>query len=188
MKYLQDKFSIDVGSESFREGWDRIFGKNKELEEKGMFSKYQNMSRTLNEWVAHVHETAVEKGWYEGISEGSTDHIKEKLLLIHSEVSEATEDFRVAKSLEDLQTLTYKGSACDKELTESATVADRRNAPPVNSMLELRKPEGFPSEMADIVIRVMDLCASLGIDLEFAIKRKAAYNATRPHRHGGKNC
>jgi NTP pyrophosphatase (non-canonical NTP hydrolase) len=50
------------------------------------------------------------------------------------------------------------------------------------------KPCGFPSEMADIVIRVMDLCEAIGIDLEHEIEVKHAYNKTRAYRHGGKRC
>ena len=46
------------------------------------------------------------------------------------------------------------------------------------------KPEGLPSELADIVIRVGDLAGILGIDLEAAIVRKMNYNETRPHKHG----
>lgn len=46
--------------------------------------------------------------------------------------------------------------------------------------------EGLPTELADVVIRVLDLAAALGFDLEREIKAKHAYNATRPHRHGGK--
>lgn len=48
------------------------------------------------------------------------------------------------------------------------------------------KPEGLPSELADIVIRVMDLAGSISIDLAHEIHRKMEYNATRSHRHGGK--
>ena len=48
------------------------------------------------------------------------------------------------------------------------------------------KPEGFASELADVVIRVADVCGRLGLDLEAAVVEKMTYNATRPRRHGGK--
>lgn len=48
------------------------------------------------------------------------------------------------------------------------------------------KPEGVASELADVVIRIGDFCGKYGLDLEAAIASKMAYNATRPHRHGGK--
>lgn len=48
------------------------------------------------------------------------------------------------------------------------------------------KPIGFPSELADIVIRVYDLAGALGINLDACIERKHAYNLTRPHKHGGR--
>lgn len=48
------------------------------------------------------------------------------------------------------------------------------------------KPEGLPSELADIIIRTLDLAGSLGIDIEEAVELKHAFNATRPRRHGGK--
>lgn len=48
------------------------------------------------------------------------------------------------------------------------------------------KPEGFGVELADIIIRVCDLAGALGISLTPLIAKKHAFNATRPHRHGGK--
>jgi NTP pyrophosphatase (non-canonical NTP hydrolase) len=48
------------------------------------------------------------------------------------------------------------------------------------------KPEGLPTELADVVIRAMDTAESFGIDLEAAIAEKSAFNETRPMRHGGK--
>ena len=46
------------------------------------------------------------------------------------------------------------------------------------------KPEGIPSELADVIIRVGDLAGIYGIDLETAVVRKMNYNRTRPHKHG----
>ena len=46
------------------------------------------------------------------------------------------------------------------------------------------KPEGLPSEMADVVIRLADLAFSLGIDLDQAVAEKMAHNSTRVHLHG----
>lgn len=48
------------------------------------------------------------------------------------------------------------------------------------------KPEGVPSEIADIVIRCADVAERCGFDLEAAIIEKMAYNKTRSYRHGGK--
>ena len=48
------------------------------------------------------------------------------------------------------------------------------------------KSEELGHEFADIVIRTMDLAESLGIDLAKAIVDKAAFNASRPYKHGGK--
>lgn len=46
------------------------------------------------------------------------------------------------------------------------------------------KPEGFPSELADVVIRALDLAYTEGIDLEQVIKEKLVYNRSRKRLHG----
>lgn len=50
------------------------------------------------------------------------------------------------------------------------------------------KPMGFPTEIADVFIRLGDLCERYGIDITEVIQQKMAYNVTRPRRHGGKKC
>lgn len=70
----------------------------------------------------------------------------------------------VSEALEELRV----GSPKDKRLTQSG------------------KPEGFGTELADVVIRCLDLAAGLDIDLQSEIALKHSYNLTRSHRHGGK--
>lgn len=48
------------------------------------------------------------------------------------------------------------------------------------------KPTGLPSELADVLIRVFDLCGALSIDIDLAVRMKHAFNQQRPRRHGGK--
>jgi len=48
------------------------------------------------------------------------------------------------------------------------------------------KPEGFASELADIIIRTLDLGEHYGINMEQEIVNKMAYNETREYMHGGK--
>lgn len=42
----------------------------------------------------------------------------------------------------------------------------------------------FEDELADIFIRLMDLCGYFGIDIQAQVEWKHAYNQTRPFKHG----
>jgi NTP pyrophosphatase (non-canonical NTP hydrolase) len=52
--------------------------------------------------------------------------------------------------------------------------------------MEEEKPEGWGVELADCVIRIMDLCEYHNVNLEFLISAKMRYNETRPYKHGKK--
>lgn len=67
-----------------------------------------------------------------------------------------------------------------------ALEAFRHTGQPQETWFDGDKPEGVPSELADVMIRVFDLCQIHGIDIADAIASKMAYNRTRPYRHGGK--
>jgi len=94
---------------------------------------------TINELVKEAHDTAIAHGWWE------TDRNNYELIaLMHSELSEALEDFR------------HNNEA------------------------------HVPEELADVLIRIFDMCGKRGYDLEKAVLDKMAFNKTRPYRHGGK--
>lgn len=120
------------------------------------------------------HGNSVAKGFYEGVDLlNNKEQIGNKLMLIVGEVAEAHEEIR---------------AGIDPQLTyyPSKSVTPTWMTPVERAAFEFapHKPEGVPSELADIVIRVFDLAGALGIDLADAIKEKAAFNATRPHKHG----
>jgi NTP pyrophosphatase (non-canonical NTP hydrolase) len=48
------------------------------------------------------------------------------------------------------------------------------------------KPDDVGSEMADVLIRLLDTCDVYGIDLAAEYERKITFNRTRPYQHGGR--
>jgi NTP pyrophosphatase (non-canonical NTP hydrolase) len=113
-----------------------------------------------------VHQNSVDHGFWE-----ASDNIGEKLMLIVSEAAEALEAYRDGEM--DLRLI-------EKRPDDVMKITGQRVA------YGWRKPEGFPAEIADIVIRCMDLAGWLGFDLGAVVELKMAYNKTRPHLHGRK--
>lgn len=134
----------------------------------------------MNEMAQALHNTAIDSGWWDRdgipVDPTETDFLLARIALMHSELSEALEEARVGGDLTSVYV----------EFEDSFNSKVRIEYEPIMPPEPGRKPVGFATELADCIIRILDTCAALGIDIDEAVSLKAAYNKTRPFRHGGK--
>lgn len=117
-----------------------------------------------------------------------TAHKIAELGLITTEVAEAIEEVRAGHEIAEVF-YTIGGRRVRRATDGSG--ADWEACMEVNGERDTwtgtaAKPEGVPSELADIVIRVLDIADAYGVDLGAAIIEKLNHNATRGLHHGGK--
>lgn len=113
--------------------------------------KGYEMTRSISEWVTAAYENSKAHGWWDGIERGSPKVVPEKLVLIHSEVSEALEVVRENNGGAALNASRYVVAGDPKS-----------------------KPVGLDSELADIFIRVGDLSGHLKVDLAVLLNNSFA--------------
>lgn len=132
----------------------------------------------INKLAKEVHQNAKNHGFFD-----DKKNIGEMLCLIHSEVSEALECDRKDK---------YYSNSVENQAWFIYGMADKDYGQTFNddsffkTQFENRVKDTFEDELADIMIRVMDLAAFKRVDLEAHIQAKMRYNALRPHKHGKK--
>lgn|SRR3990167_7920614 len=119
----------------------------------------QKLDLTMKELVHAAHGMALEKGFWDEANDWAT---------LRPETSQ--------------KIVIEKLCLVHSEISEALeALRDDQNELWVTSQ---GKPEGFPAELADAVIRIADLCGWMGIDLNDAIIRKMDYNKTRGYKHG----
>ena len=119
----------------------------------------------LNQLSNKVFKANQAKGFYD-----TEKNVGETLALIHSEVSEMLEAHR-------------KGLHCTERIAEV-------NGCSLDEHFQKRflaeSKDTFEDELADTIIRCLDLAGFMGIDIEGHIEAKLRYNAMRPYKHGKK--
>lgn len=141
--------------------------------------------KNLNELAKEIHQNAINKGFY--IDYYTTKHLvgkkltpiidhvffAQKIALIHSELSEAIEADRKNRYL-DLDILK------EKYLLEIELFNDKN----FKEAYEMGFKHSVNDELVDAIIRVLDLCAHLDINIQKHVELKMKYNSLREHKHG----
>jgi NTP pyrophosphatase (non-canonical NTP hydrolase) len=102
----------------------------------------------------------------------------ERLMLVVSELAEALEADR-------------EGKWSSKFVPD---ITRKNNVPLLDTNPESYSQHGYgifirgsvEEELADVIIRICDIAGIFGIDLDWHVKAKMAYNETRPYKHGKK--
>ena len=122
----------------------------------------------LNDAATQIHTAARNKGFWDSERETGT-----LLMLCVSELSEALEADRKNRfaKLEHYEENMKGYTPEDSPLS-------------FESLFTMYIKDTFEDELADTVIRILDLCGARGIDLEKHINLKLKYNLTRERMHG----
>lgn len=134
------------------------------------------LSRGLRRWFEPVRELCESKGWRRhrpGEAPREGHEFAAYVALLHSEASEALEAYRDKVWSETCEAPSVIGFQVHHKQCSGKPHAHA-------------KPVGVGPELADVFIRLIDMCDMWGIDLDTEVERVMAYGWTRPYQHGGK--
>lgn len=144
--------------------------------------------KALNQIASAIYQNAVDHGFYDAehkmvkaVGSDISNHeilqhlvFGQRVALIHSELSEALEADRMNRF------------ASLASFNSKRQVTPRTGVDPFKDKFEIHIKDTVEDEIADALIRILDLCAANNIDIGTHVRLKMAYNAMRPKMHGKK--
>jgi NTP pyrophosphatase (non-canonical NTP hydrolase) len=133
------------------------------------------MTKTLNRLRDEAYQNSVEHGFHDSDNEmmktmaGLHALIAQRIALIHSELSEALEADRK-----------------ERYANLYAFNCKRQQTPTFVDRFKVHIKDTFEDELADAMIRILDLCGWMDIDIQRHVELKMQYNAGREKMHGKK--
>lgn len=120
----------------------------------------------LNEIAAEIHAENKLKGF-----DVSYEPFPQPVMMVVTELSEAVSAHQMGKraSVGWIEEAHPENTGCEPEFCEAF-----RN----------QVKDTVDDELADAFIRLMDLTAAMGIDIDKHVRLKRRYNASRPWKHG----
>jgi len=154
---------------------------NARVSQNGELSVYAiaDFVKGLHDYTMAVHKCAVDHGWWEN----GHRNFGEVLMLMNCELAEAMEAYRDG---DNVQQIRYEYENINEGNLDGSVVLYEPQFVYADGHTELGKPVGVASELADTIIRILDVCERMQIPITEALVRKHKYNLTRPYRHGGK--
>jgi NTP pyrophosphatase (non-canonical NTP hydrolase) len=129
----------------------------------------EKLVKGLNESANIIFENNKAKGfWDKERNKG------EMLMLVVSELGEAMEAIRKDRYADTYRIDELLADGCNWENSTSSIL----------NVFNRDIKDTFEDEIADAIIRLLDMSAGLGIDIEKHINAKVNYNTTRPLKHG----
>jgi NTP pyrophosphatase (non-canonical NTP hydrolase) len=120
----------------------------------------------LNDLRDEIYQGAADKGFHNK----EEVNLPTALMLVVSELSEALEALRGGK-----HPLFEPEMSADKELQHSLP----------NALTFSEEYRGtFEEEIADAIIRLLDIAGMVDMDVDWWVKAKMIYNKERPYKHG----
>lgn len=94
----------------------------------------------------------------------------------------------IGKLIEECHTTALRKGWWDEERNDGELIALMHSelSEALEAMRARADMDAIAEELADCCIRIFDYCGAREIDLENTLRRKMAYNKTRPYRHGKK--